>query len=379
MTAEDKQTTPDLDKIMVEGLEVFDMDPNQHPGSGPDVEPTAAQPAPGIETKKQKEESAKKPEELSEDPDKDHRFKTHEEAEKAYKTQQAHVTKIEDEKKDLGRKVEQLEERVSGFEAQDQSEKERQALEAADQEILEFSKKRHEEVMAAIEELDPEDAEHSKKVAELWAGLNADIRKFERDTVQKIEAGEAAAPAGEVADHKSGGGQPVKKEIESAAADAGQVGTEDVQYVHARVTRSGRDPQSPIFQRAAILSPEAGESGAELTLDEQIDWALNKEKEIEGRINHEGIKPDDPVWLHFMPRAPVKNEKEEDLSLEDQVGWAMEKTKEHKAAERAKIKQELNLPLSAGNVGRGTKTEGTPDAGISFGAAIDKAVEGRRL
>jgi len=368
MTDKDKQTTPDLSQHGVVGTEIFNLSSDQQPGSGPDVEPTAASPAPAIET--QDEPDKEKP---SEDPDaeeKNFRFKSHEEAEKAYKTQQAHVTKIEQEKKDLAQKMTQLKSRISEFESKEQKEKEVQIKESVDKEVLDYSKQRHEEVLAAIDELDPEDSEHAKKVAALWAGLNADIRKFEREAAEKVQTKiQEAEP------------EKIKTDPPPAPAeDPGQADPEDFKYVEAKVVQAGRDPLSPAFRRAASFAPEKGEGDAELTLDEQIEWALNKENEIIGQAKSQGIESNDPAWLYFLQKAPVKSEKGEEIALDDQIQWAIEKTKEHKAAEIARIKQELNLPLSASAAGRkhGTDT-GIPAEGISFGDAIDKAVESRRL
>lgn len=370
----DKQTTPDLGEMMVKGLEVFDLEPGQNFRSGADVEPTAAQPAPGVEIKEKKEELEK-----GEHPEEEaFRFTDHAAAEKGYKEQQGYVTKLEKEKKDLDQKMSQLEGRVSEFETKDKVEKEQKDREAVDQEILGFSRGKHEEVLAAIDALDPEGPETSKKVASLWADLNADIRKFERKALEKLTSGKEAETG------KQTKGPEFGKEEQAAAAsaaepkEAAKVGTEDVQYVREKVLKIGRDPLSPVFQRAAIFTPDTGVAGSELSLDEQIDWALQKEKEIESLINAEGIVATDPVWLHFIQRAPVRSNEGAEVPLDDQVKWAVTKTKEHKAAERSKIKQELNLPLAASAASMAAK-EGKPATRISFGSAIEKAVESRRL
>lgn len=374
---EGKQTTPeiDLEEIFVEGLEVFEM-------PGPDAEePTAAKPAPSI--KKDKEPTK---DELSEEEKKakdELRFKTHKEAEEGYREKQARVTKVEQENADLRKAAGTHEAEMKKVKEKEEAEKAEEKQAEVDKKVLDYSRKRHDEILQKIEDLDPEDPEHRSKVADLWSTVGADVRKFEKDAAD-APLEEPEAKPGETVKEKPGEKkESVKaKATEETTPDDSEFKTdaEARSYVEDKVKAAGRDFNNPVMQRAAIFSPQSNDAGAELTLDDQIEWAMKSADKYMEAVKTEGIDPEDPVYLHMVYKAPVENSEGEKLSLDDQMKNALEETKKFKAAEKARIIQEASLPLSAGGPAKpGPGEKGAPEKGMSLGSAIDEATESRRL
>lgn len=375
---EGKQMTPepDLDKMVIDNMEIFDLD--KTPGEGPDAEEaTAAKPAPALKKEGDKEEKPtdeeKKAAEKKAEEEKKFRFKTHEEAEKGYEEKQSRVTKVEQENAKLREQATDNEKSLEKMRAAEEAEKEEQRQTAIEAKVLDYSRKRHDEILEEIEALDPEDAEHRSKVADLWSKVGADVRRFEKEA--------ANAP---IEEPEKKPGEPVKAPEEKVvkpaepSEDPEKDDVEALSYVGSRVKAAGKDINNPVLQRSAMFAPQANDDGTELSLDEQVDWAIESSDKFIESAKAEGIDPKDPVYLHMVHASPSLNSEGEGISLDNQMKHAVEETKKFKAAEKARIIQELNLPLSSHGAAP-PASGGEPEKGMSMDSAIDKAVESRRL
>lgn len=380
--SEGKQTTPDdsgFDKMIIDNIEIFDLD--KAPGEGPDAEPTAAKPAPAIKAdeKGEKKKELTDEEKKAEEEKKKLRFKTHEEAEKGYEEKQSRVTTVEQENAKLREQTAENEKELKKMREAEEAAKAEEKQAAAEVKILEYSRKRHDEILKEIEDLDTEDPEHRSKVADLWSKVGADVRRFERDAAKapieepELKPGETEVKPGE---KKTAPAKPAEKtppEVSDPAEAAEALG-----YVESKVKSAGRDIKNPVLQRAAMFTPQNSEDGVELSLDEQVEWAIKSADDFINAAKAEGIDPEDPVYLHKVHAAPVLNSEGEEISLENQMKHAVEETKKFKAAEKARIIQELNLPLSPGPA-KPVPEQGVPEQGRSMESVIEKVAESRRL
>lgn len=306
------QTTPENEGGIVVPGDLFNMEPTpEQPGP---VESSPLPAAPDKEGRDNQSDGGKKPdkpEHSEDDLNKDFRFKTHDEAEEGYKSQQGHITKIEQENA-------KLKEDAKARDDAEKAEKERKTREAA---IYEYSIGRNEEALKEIGDLDPEDEDHQKKVAEIWARATGDTRQFE-------------------------------PEIES-------------------ITPSDDDGKSiPASADNGNTSPADAGNGA--GTDSDII------KYVDDTAVAAGIDPGDLTFQHYAGIAPVSDQDGKAMTLKDQVQWAIEETKKHEATKRTKILSEAEIPLSRSGIGRvsGGKEETKP---VSMDAALSEIEEDRRL
>ena len=268
---EEKQNTPDLDRIMMEGHPVFDGTETAEPaaekkgpaegaaegseipapsGEIPAAQPAApapAQPAPG-----------EKP------PEPPFRFKSHEESERGYRELQGKTTRAEQRAKELEAELGELR----------GAEERKKQQEVADNDFIEFASSRREQAMAEIDELDPDEPDYKKKVAQAWGRADKDILG------SGPTSGPAQPPAATTPERKPGQAEPPAPGPEADADPNEQVRT----YVAGIITQQGLEADDPLFWTFASRSPTETEAGEPMPMDEQIRWALDKTKDYHSRI-----------------------------------------------------------------------------------------------
>ncbi|MBU2548870.1 MAG: hypothetical protein KKB20_10690 [Proteobacteria bacterium] len=333
MADERKQTTPetevDLDQIFADGMQVFqgELDEAARGNASPETEAIdpGAGPAEGEEPispehpKAPAEEAGDKERPEGEGPPETppappaHRFKTHEEAEKGYRNLQAEKTRLEEEKADLAARLA----------AQDRAEQDKAARDKAEADILEFSKKRTIEALKAIDAIEPEDPEHSEKVAQAWAEKDRDIWAFEQGLTKAA-------------------GAPAPKEAGSGPETEPGGGEDTIAFIKERLKAAELNPDDPMFWMLAERVPAQDQNGQPMTFEQGLDWAVNQTKahnaETERRV------------LERIKAA---------------------------AAVQTDVHQEKTQPLGRSGAERQTTEE--PRKIVTMSDAIDQAMEERRL
>ena len=191
---------------------------------------------------KEKEE----PDSPPDTPDKDFRYKSHADAEKAYKELQAFKTKLERKNLELAAELQKTE-----------SDKDFQKkLEESDKGFFEFSKERHSKALAEIDNLDPDSDEYQAKIGAIWAEKDRDIRIFERENQPTRQEPQERVP------------QSTEEEARSIA----------MEHVGDMAKGEGLDPDDAFFVSQCQLAPETDETGESLPFDAQVEWAINRTK-----------------------------------------------------------------------------------------------------
>jgi chaperonin cofactor prefoldin len=259
------------------------------------------------------------------------RFKSHEEAERGYRELQGKTTRAEQEAAEARRKLAELE-------AAQAAQNERRVADArraeADQAIDDYMAERTEKALEEIEALDPDDPEHRKKVARIYARRDSDVRKF------------AQNPAGK-------DGKPI------GAA------TEGDQQVSSPPLPAERPPPAP------PVVPAAAES-RRVQVREYID----------GRARAAQIDPEDELWVGVSLTTPTKDADGKSLSLDEQIEWTISRYNERRAAIQARARQAAHLPMGEGaSAPRSPGSAGgdTAPTAVGLGDAIARANERRRL
>lgn len=301
------QTTPDLEKMLFDGMEFFNLPEPESSGPVNEPAPSPEKPADTPAPEPEKPEIGEPPETV--DP-KDFRFKDHPSAEKGYRHIQQEKTRLEQE---LVRYRKEAETRA----AQEKADEEKKRKEQAD----EYAVSRREESLRQIEDLDPDDPEHTKKVARIMTEVERDIRRKEQEIFT------VATPPGT----PSGEKPPQESKPDNAQAT--------------------EEPPAP----AEIL------------------------EYIDGKVKATGLDPTDPDWIVCSSRAPQTGEDGRPLTLDQQIEWAIEETKKQLAARRAKILQEAEMPLGRTGTGYRPSPAASADRPLSLSDALDRAAESRRI
>lgn len=336
------QTTP-----IVTGTDIFSFGAaDVAPGPGESKEAEPATPAhdttdhPGEADRKKAEVESlnaegEKPPQGSEKP----RFKDHAAAEDGYRNLQAAKTRAEQEAAELRKK---LAEQEAVLRTEKASKETAQKQEQIDKAIEDYTAERNEKALEAIESLDPDDPEHRKKVARIWASFHADVRKFSTAPVDKEgKPIEAPVTAGE------------QKETPPAAEK------------QAADTDAAADANA----RSARTSPSDDERRAEIR------------GYIDSRARSAGINPDDDeLWIGVSLTTPQVDTDGKRMSLDQQIEWTIKRYNERKAAIQSRARQAAALPLGEGGSPPREQPGGGNIAGpISLGDAVARANERRRL
>lgn len=340
VAASESQTTP-----VVTGTDIFSFgsaDRTPGPGEGQQEPATPAPTQEGHPGEANQEGGSGKAEgegreEPAADPAKP-RFKDHSSAEEGYRHLQSQATKAQQEAAELRKRIADYEAQQAA-KAKEQTDTERQAL--VDQAVDEYEIDRNKQAMKDIEALDPDDPEHQEKVARIWAACHKDVRKF------------IARPVG-----KDG------KPFESVKGEAGSVKTE-----------AAADPATESNARSARTSPAGGEGGK---------TAEEIRADIDTKVRAAGIDPDDELWVGVALTTPEKGADGKRMSVDQQIEWTINRYNERKAAYLARARQETGLPLGEGGSGPKQTTPGSGSGGeypgpISLGDAIARSNERRRL
>lgn len=276
MGKEAEQTTP-----IVTGIDIFSFQKSDTvAGPGGDEKKTDAAATPP-ETPAGDAAAAAPPEEGSapapESEKKQHRFKDHDEAERGYREAQSALTRAQQEAADLRKRIDAREAAEKSATAEATA---AEAAKAMKQSVKAFTKESNKRALKAIEALDPDDPEHTDKVAEIWADFHAEVNEFaetERTKKSRLEA----APIKETADTK---GDAHTKETPAADDAAKHTAANDPRkqrrdYVDAKARAAGIDPADELWIGVALATPTADAEGRPLPLDEQINLAIKRHNE----------------------------------------------------------------------------------------------------
>lgn len=349
---EAQETTLDLDQVMADGMEVFQGEPDEgaaqedtpitpKPGAGdsppqtghpaedagrepekspPEAKPTDTPTGEGAETQTPDVKEAGEPGKTPDETDQKFRFKSHEEAEKGYRHLQAEKTRIEQAKKDLEAKLT----------AQKDAEARKAKEQEAENKIFDYSTARYQEALKAINDLDPDEEGYQDQVSKIWAAKDRDVWRFERQLLEKPDANGANQPqANEKADESQG--EPANTQDQVLA------------YVDEQAQEAGIDPEDEHFKLVCQQTPSRDESGRDMTLGEQVKWAIDKT-----------------------------------LAYHRTLAGQLQERQRKAAAEKTASAQDRNLPL--GRSGAVPKsTEGRDAKPVTLDDALSEAMEGRRL
>lgn len=195
----------------------------------------------------------------------DFRFKTHFEAEKGYKNIQAEKTRAEQEKKII-------ETELAALKFKDIERMQTEATVETDKTFLEYAITRHEDALAAIDLLDPDDKEYRKKAAEIWAAKDADIYKKGRELAPIISPESRISPVVEP-------GPAVFQEEEVVQTR---------KTINEFIIKEGLKENDPVFWSYATDTPDKDENGNAIELEDQIKWALKQTNNYRASILEEG-------------------------------------------------------------------------------------------
>jgi len=363
----DKPESQTTLETTVGGLDIFKLGPADVVGSPGAPSPEQATPAPpegdhpgeATETPAPGAAPTGKPAAPAEPPPK--RFKSHDEAERGYSELQGKTTRAEQAAADARRVAEAATAEAAAAKAAveaanaklaDAEARERKAGEAtsaaARQEVVDaalevFATERREAALKEISALDPDDPEHNAKVAAIWGKVDVAVVKFTRNPVGKdgkpIGVVEPAAPAA----------APAAAPVIPAA------------------------PAAPAKPAAPGPAPDQAE--AEKRKTAVINY-------IDGKARAAGIAPDtDELWWGISRSTPAVDDKGQKLTIDQQIDWAINKYNERIAAITATARQRSELPLGGGGHGPGGPggAAAPAEGQASLDSAIAKANEARRL
>jgi DNA-directed RNA polymerase subunit F len=353
LAAQPSQTTP-----IVTGTDIFafgNADAAPGPGEEKTQEPATPAPAedhPGEANENVTQTGTGKAEEPAAAPPVALRFKTHEDAERGYRELQGKATRAEQEAAEARRKIAEYEAQHAARQKQEIASA---AQSAVDHAIDEYMTERTEKAVEEIEALDPDDPAHRKKVAQIYARRDSDVRKFTINPVGKDGkpiAPPSPEPSPSAVPEKEAGG-----ERQQPASDPG--------------TTYGYTAEADAPRAAAPAVPA----------DEQVRREQVREY-IDSRANAAAIDPNDELWVGVSLTTPTRDENGRSLSLDEQIEWTIERYKERKAAIQARARQASNLPMGEGGRVRSApegQAGGSAGGPIGLGDAIARANERRRL
>lgn len=258
---EEVNQNPDLETIMKEGLQQFDIPPEQKPTESAAASQSAAAPV-----KKEDADTKEMPPEKKVEPPpaqaEAKRFTSHEEAEKGYKNLQSEFTRVTTELKETKGKLT----------AQELAEKQSKVVEAATLEFEKFATDRRTKLLDEIDALDPDDKDYRTKVAQAQARTDKDI----------LTAGQKIAVAATITEAPL---PPVKPAAATSADDQNRTGSV-VEYTKKIIAAPeiGLDPDDVLFWIFAGQAPDRNAAGKNIPLDEQIKWAVDQTKQYHSKI-----------------------------------------------------------------------------------------------
>ncbi len=263
----------DLDALMAEqrtvtGTEIFDLPGADEAGPGSEDESASEEPegddeqgpSGGEEERGSKGSEAENPDQPPNsgegEKELNTRFTTHEEAERGYRELQAKSTRDQQE---LARLKKEKAEREAAEVAARHKEK-------ADAATLEFSKKRHAEILGQISALDEEDPDYDTKVAGLWAEVNFDVTQYAQNPEIEEEVGGTPLVSGDA------------NPPEDTRPEEPGGGHEDVLLLIDRAVQAAEfdDGQRQMFMGYASQAPDKDDQGVALNIDQQVAWAVKQ-------------------------------------------------------------------------------------------------------
>lgn len=251
-----EQTTQskDLDSIIKEGLQQFDIPADEPADSDQVASPASDDKAGDNETT------------VPDDETKPFRFKGHAEAEEGYRNAERKITQLSEEVKALNTRL------TSQEVEQKRKEKEEAVSAEFEAQALDMRIK----LLDEIDALDPDDAEYRKKVAHAQARTDLAIAHAARKMGVTIPTQEApAAP------------QPAAAETQpNPETNPEENATDARAYVRDKITGAehGLNADDPYFWMIAQSAPVQDDKGQPLTLDQQIGWAVTQTKNYHAKI-----------------------------------------------------------------------------------------------
>lgn len=335
----EEQITSGIDQFMIDGRTAYSGE-EETAAAPAEPEPAAQDPAATEKAEENREpenpETAPEPEEKPsetitqpdkpEEKEKNFRFKSHEEAEEGYRNILSRVTRAEQEAARVRKEMEYLKD-VETFQ---------QVIAQNEKAYLDFSTERNQKALLDIDSLDPDDPEHNKKVARIWAEANRDIRRYE-------------------------------EQLNIAAR----------KFISARQRQLQQQPAAP----APIQQQPRPDNAA---TPDPVDFVRNY-------ISKQGLQPDDRMFWAIAGQAPTSIDGKP-IDLNEQIKWAVEETKKLKASIREEHKKELEsiasktgrrtaegeVPLGRGGI-KPSPGKAEAERPISLSEAVERALESRRL
>lgn len=256
------------------------------------------------------------------------RFKDHAAAETGYRHLQDQYIKTATELNGLKARLDSLEsdkKQAADQVEQERAEQERQEAAAKMRaEVVSFGTAKNKEALAAIAQLDPDDAQYNDRVAEIWATTNQAI-----------------------SEHQAGLQPPAQPEAPPPAP-----------------ATVAPPPAAP-----AIEAPAAPDYTAERLY-------------IDGQCQAAGFAESDPVFRHYAQESAKLLTEGQQVSFQEQVTWAIAQTTKYKATQRDQVLQEVSMPLGQGGrlpVGGPAGGDPGPARPLTMSDALDSAMESRRV
>lgn len=301
MDKNEQTTPPDLDVIMKEGLQQFDVSAEPEDAAPATVQDGGPAAADAGTTAGNNATTDVTP----------FRFKSQDEAEKGYKHIQAENTRITERNKQL---TEQIATRELDQQQQAQTEAVSLELEKAAQEM-------RMKLLDDIDALDPDDPAYRKQVAALQARADIAVARASSMFLPRAVTAPPPSPLPPVTDNST--------EVEQL-----RVYTRDV----IAAPEIGLDPADPLFWSFAAQAPATDAQGQDIPLDGQIQWAVEQTKNYHARlfqndparVAESASRSASQHALKGMPMGraasgapPVSREQKEPLSLSDALDEAI--------------------------------------------------------
>ena len=287
------------------------------------------------------------------------RFKTHDEAERGYRELQGKTTKAEQDAAEARRAADAAKTEADAAKAKlaEAEVRERRAAEATtaaerqtavDIAVEAYATERRAAALKEIGALDPDDPEHDAKVAAIWGKVDGAVLRFNRNPVGKD-------------------GKPIGR------AEVGSVKAEGE-------TTPTAIPAPPAAPAAAPVKPAAAETAPDAAAEKRKTDVINY---IDGKARAAGIKPEsDELWWGVSRSTPAEDAQGQKLTIDQQIDWAINRYNERMAEITATARQRSELPLGGGGHipgGPGGGPAAPAEGPASLDAAISKANEARRL
>ena len=296
-TNEEKQNTPDLDQMMLEGHPAFTGEPlplegDAVPGidgtAGPDEKGNVDQPGEKtpeeLAAEQAATEAAAGARKNKEDkpPETEPRFKSHEEAERGYKELQGKTTKAEQKAAELAAELDRIKNAGNAEAARTQTRAN----------LITFATNRRKKALAEIGALDPDAADYEDQSSRILGEVDIDILEYRESLPNKKPAEAATKPT----------------VATPATDDPGTV----AKYVQDLIVKPeiGLEKDDPLFWTFAGQAPIADADGKPILIDDQIKWAVEKTKSY-----HNKLRGDNPAQREQEAAARSRNLQEQDLSL----------------------------------------------------------------